>query len=402
MAGQSTSTENASEDENLTPKRKRMYRSELTKEEKSKNCRKQLFSESWLNDDRFKGWLQPVVDRRDQVKCVSCNLLFGSKKSDIVRHSQSKRHTLSVVSLQNVNKLSFEPKSTKQQDDIKKSEMQYSLSVVCHNLSFRSIDHLSQLPSLSFPDSKLATLISLKRTKCIKIIKNVLSSVIEENMIKELADKKFSIYLDESTDISNIKLLAILAKFISNKQIQTHLLDIVPVDADHGKAIGLYTLFKKSLHKLKLNTNNIVGYCSDNASVMMGCNESFKTHLLNDNPNIIVNVCICHSAHLIASAATSCILGKIEILLQNISSYFSRSPKIKSILVEFQQFMKESVVKILSPSQTRWLVLSKCVNRILSQRDVLTELFRLATHEDKNPVANLIFQELHILIQRHT
>ncbi|KAE9543133.1 hypothetical protein AGLY_003044 [Aphis glycines] len=257
--------------------------------EKSKNVRKQLFTDSWLEDDRFKGWLRAIPDQPSKANCIVCNLIFGTKKSDIIRHSESQRHIRSVSSLKNVTKLNFKPDSevVKMQTQVQKTELMLAHYVACHNLSFRSIDHLSQLPRLMMNDSKIAQQISIKRTKCVKFIKNVLASVVEDNIVKEMENKKFSIYLDETTDIANIKVLAILVKYIFNNRIQTHLLDLVPVDADHGTAKGLYILFSKSLDKLKLSTDNIIGYCADNASVMMGSKESFKTHLLNDNSNII-------------------------------------------------------------------------------------------------------------------
>jgi len=37
-------------------------------------------TDSWINDERFIGWLQPVVQERDKAKCISCNTTFGSKK----------------------------------------------------------------------------------------------------------------------------------------------------------------------------------------------------------------------------------------------------------------------------------------------------------------------------------
>lgn len=117
-------------------------------------------------------------------------------------------------------------------------------------------------------------------------------------------------------------------------------------------------------------------------------------YLLNDNPHIAINGCVCHSAHLIAAAASQEIPNNIEALLQNISNYFSRSPKRQSVLQEFQNYMHASQLKILSPSQTRWLALSNCVKRLLNQWDVLVEVFRLAAFEEKNSVANLILNEM--------
>lgn len=75
--------------------------------------------------------------------------------------------------------------------------------------------------------------------------------------MKEMVNKKF---LHETTDIANIKVLAILVKYISNNQIQTHLLDFVTVDANHGTAKGLYTLFSISLEKLKLSKDYFYHY----------------------------------------------------------------------------------------------------------------------------------------------
>lgn len=66
------------------------------------------------------------------------------------------------------------------------------------------MNHLSQLPSINFEKSKIAKLLCLKRTKTVKVIKNILASIIEDDIVKELADKKYSTSLDESIDIANL------------------------------------------------------------------------------------------------------------------------------------------------------------------------------------------------------
>jgi hypothetical protein len=83
----------------------------------------------------------------------------------------------------------------------------------------------------------------------------------------------------------------------------------------------------------------------------------------------------------------------VENLLQNITSYFSRSPKRQQTLLEFQQFMKSQQLKILKPSTTRWLALCNCVERILLMWDVLCGTFRLANFEKESDVAALIFND---------
>lgn len=62
----------------------------------------------------------------------------------------------------------------------------------------------------------------------------------------------------------------------------------------------------------------------------MGNKESVKARLLKDNPHIITNGCICHSAHLVAVAAADNIPSNAETVLHNLYSYFSRNPKRQS------------------------------------------------------------------------
>lgn len=171
-------------------------------------------------------------------------------------------------------------------------------------------------------------------------------------------------------------MLCILVRFINNNNnLSTQLLDCLRIGADDGTAKGLFRLFENCLKSFNLKFENIVGYCSDNANVMMGAKESFKTYLFNRNEQIIASSCICHSAHLVASAASECLPSNLEAFLQNIYAYFSRSPKRQSVLEEFQSYFKKEKHKMLAPAKTRWLSLSSCVNRVICQWEVLSELF---------------------------
>lgn len=49
---------------------------------------------------------------------------------------------------------------------------------------------------------------------------------------------------------------------------------------------------------------NMVGFATDGANVMMGTRNSLMTHLREDIPNLVMMMkCICHSFHLSASYA---------------------------------------------------------------------------------------------------
>lgn len=159
--------------------------------------------------------------------------------------------------------------------------MRYCLLIVSHNFSFNSVQHIVNISKKVFKDSSLSSQLSQSRTKCKPIVKQVLSGVVSDNLKKDLNNVHFSVLLDESTDISNNRLLCILVRFVKKDVLTTARLDTVRIGSDERTAKGLFTLFEDTLKKIQLDVENIVGYSSDNASVMMGNKESFKTNLMN-------------------------------------------------------------------------------------------------------------------------
>jgi len=49
---------------------------------------------------------------------------------------------------------------------VQKAELKQVLYILCHIISFNSINHLSQLQSIISDDSKISKQVSLKPTKC--------------------------------------------------------------------------------------------------------------------------------------------------------------------------------------------------------------------------------------------
>lgn len=358
--------------------------------------RVQRFSSKWLSDPKLRGWIQAAEDDTTCAKCSACVVKLKAKHSDLVNHANSLKHKRAVIKSKGSRKVDILYKTVQNEEhnDVICATLRSALLVVEHNLSFSVIDHLCLVNKMNFKDSNIAQSLQLGRTKCSMIIQNVLAGVIKEELKKEVQNKKVSVLLDEATDISNKKLLCILVKYIHGNAVKTQVLGLKEVDSNHGIARGLYTLLEQSLIEFNIEARNVVGYCADNASVMMGSKESVKQYLLNANPHLISNGCICHTIHLIAVSAAGCLPEKLENFLHNISTYFSRSPKRQSVLETFQEYMQNEKLKILKPSSTRWLALFKCIDRILEEWDVLTELFRLADFERESEIAKIIYNEL--------
>jgi len=79
----------------------------------------------------------------------------------------------------------------------------------------------------------------MHRTKCTAIIKSVLAPHFREELVEDIGESPYSLYLDESTDISVNKLLCICVKYHSKKHskfVSTYLGLVELTDAD-AKAI---------------------------------------------------------------------------------------------------------------------------------------------------------------------
>ncbi|KYM93750.1 hypothetical protein ALC62_15647 [Cyphomyrmex costatus] len=349
------------------------------------------FKYAWLDEDNFKGWLAPHPTDRNKAMCISCNIVIRCCKTDLTRHAQTPKH---INKLTNKNQ-SLNESTISHIDEVKSTEIQLAAFFVEHNVAFYTADHLIPLLKKVCIKPEVVQDLSLARSKCSNIVKEVIAKRETEKLVENLQSRRFSILIDESTDITDTKIMCVLVQFLStNKKLKTQLLELIPLDATDCSASKLFKIFKEALEKKNIPLKNIVGMASDNASVMIGRKNSFFSHLQLEVPDVVLLNCICHSSAIVASKACEELPKSCENLIRGIATYVSGSAKRCAILKEFQDFFEVEKNKILKLSNTRWLVLHKCVTRILDNWDVLTNFFILAVHEDKLKSAETILSEL--------
>jgi len=86
---------------------------------------------------------------------------------------------------------------------------------------------------------------------------------------------------------------------------------------------------------------------SDNASVMIGCNNSFFSRLKSEILNVILLNCICHTSAIIASKICEKLLQSCENLIREVATYVFGSAK-KCAILEFQDFLILKKIKYLN------------------------------------------------------
>ncbi|XP_067217224.1 zinc finger BED domain-containing protein 5-like [Linepithema humile] len=366
---------------------------------KAKRPRIRKFQSSWLDENVFKRWLAPHPTLHKAL-CTVCNKTIRCCKSNLLEHSQSDQHIEQINSKNvNINFSNNDDNSSvtlSHKDKVKRAEIKLAAFFAEHNIAFYSADYLIPLLKDICMIPEVVSDLSLARDKCTKVVTQVIAKREIEKIVTNLQKCKFSILIDESTDISDKKLMCVLVQYVSpfTKKVTTQLLNLLSVDATDCSANKLFEIFKNMLNENKISLQNIVGMASDNASVMIGCNNSFMSRLKLEIPGLVTLNCICHSSALVVSRACEKLPESCKNLIRGVSTYISGSAKRCAILGEFQAFFNVERNKILKLSNTRWLVLHKCVVRLLNNWEVLKNFFILAVVEDKLKSAEIILNQL--------
>lgn len=92
--------------------------------------------------------------------------------------------------------------------------------IVEHNIALSTSDHLIQLVKSICPESEIVNKISCNRTKATSIVCNVIGKYDNEERYKRMKNQHFSIRIEESTDHSSIKHLAIVTRLFDKENFE--------------------------------------------------------------------------------------------------------------------------------------------------------------------------------------
>lgn len=276
-------------------------------------------------------------------------------------------------------------------------ELQIALYIACKS-SFAAVDDLSDILQHKFGDN----VGKMHRTKCAALVKNVLAPHFRRELKKDFHQMPFSLLVDESTDISATKILAVSIRYFSKKMQNVISTYLAMEEIIHGDANSLFACIKKIMNDWDLRAEDMVGVGTDGASSMVGQHHSLQALLKREIPHLLHNRCCNHALDLAAKDAVQKSLpSHIEHMARASFRWFSHSSirihayREIAALVGFSNTPDESdegdnqenpmktPCKLVSPSQTRWLAIHDCIEKILGQYDALKAHFEMAYQKER-------------------
>lgn len=163
---------------------------------------------------------------------------------------------------------------------------------------------------------------------------------------------------------------------------------------DGGDANSITDALLNFLQECKLCPKRCIGLATDGCNTMCGKNHSLLTKFREHNPNVVFVKCVCHSIQLCSSYAMRVLPRNVEYQISQTYAWFSHSTLRQQNYKQLYETINvgEAPLKILQLSDTRWLAVSACLNRVLDQYEELRLHFQLAKDKDRSYSAEIVFQ----------
>lgn len=341
------------------------------------------YNKSW--EEQFV-WLSHAPNNSDDAYCKLCCKSLLPKLSNLRDHEKTVKHQSKVApqqgSSQSILHVNRTPRLTQKSDAVKTAELHLAVGIACHS-AIQTVDHIGEIITKHGEGSPWSCM-KMHRTKCSALIKNLLSPCIQAELVDDFKDKKFAIIVDESTDISCMKNLAIMVRYFSEKEknVATRFLCLMPITDASGEKI--FEAMNTAITECGNRMENCIGYASDGASNMVGVNNSVWSRIRSCAPHCVLYKCICHSLALCIQHACDKLPTNIGYMLSAIPRWFSNSDQRRTAYQDLFDTMNPPEEPVNPPtgaaahagrptplpferlSQTRWLVRGKIMNNILS------------------------------------
>ena len=323
-------------------------------------------------------WVAKASDGSENAFCKVCHVTIQPRASNLSNHEKTTKHIQRINASNSTMPLQV-IRVPRVRDEVKIGEIELAVTMACHS-AVMTINHLGTVISRNASGSKLEH-IKLHRSKCTKILTNVVAPALKEELVADIKGKKFALIVDDSTDVATMKQLCVIVRYYSDfeKKIVTAFVDLISVV--HTRADDLFNAIKDCVTGIELRMEACVAFGSDGVAVMVGEHDSVWTRILTVSPQCVQLKCICHSLALCVKHAFEKLPSSLGFLLAEIPKWFSKSTIRREDFKTLYDTMNpddDEKPPFERHSTTRWPVRGKLIFNILVNWEELKVYFMTA------------------------
>ena len=197
----------------------------------------------------------------------------------------------------------------------------------------------------------------------------------------------FSLMADECVDVANIEELSVYCRWVENGVPVEHFMEILPLKKTNAQSI--YSVLLDWLKKKDLQCSKLIGMGFDGAATFAGKKSGVQARLKKHAPHSVFVHCHCHKLQLacVQSANSTEGIKHVYTTLTTLWKFFHYSPKRCQNLKEIQKVLDIPELKIVKPSDTRWLSHEKCVSTVKKCYGAIVSALETIYQESHEPEA---------------
>jgi hypothetical protein len=293
-------------------------------------------------------WVQPVKNDKHQAECKLCKTRFqicGSGKGQGKAHAKGNRHT-ELEKLHDSNRklviaasASDEPASStsvslnprpcvfNQMDKVLKAEILAALKYVKFHHSFKSSNQDGDLYAEMFPDSEIAKLYSMGKTKLKYLIQFGIAPYVKEIIMYEMKGSAFSFSFDETTTVQKKKQLDGYVSYVDKNRDNVNGVYIGSQFLDHGASGDIIKSVCALIEDVALDFKHLISIGMDGPNVNKKFYEMIKQKVQDDfNTGIIdKGSCMLHTTNNGFRAGVKEFKFDIELFVGDLVFFFEMS-----------------------------------------------------------------------------
>lgn len=201
------------------------------------------------------------------------------------------------------------------------------------------------------------------RKTAVKIV-DFIAKDIRQNIFNKIIQKELKVCLiiDEASTISSKPVVILYLRVEDAVTPPNIFIGLVELEKQNAETIFnavMQCLFANGFSKTYLE-NNLVGFCSDGASVMLGRKSGVSTLILDQFPNIIIWHCLNHRLQLVLDDCICEIkqINHFKIFIDKIYVIFHQSNKNQIELSNISEQLEIDIIKIGRVLGPRWAACS--------------------------------------------
>ena len=216
---------------------------------------------------------------------------------------------------------------------------------------------------------------------------NIMASQVQEIICNNIRAAGFySLFADETKDVSKREQLTIVLRYVDPEKASIHEHFLTYVEAKSLDAESLTAYILKTLHDLKLDPTRIVSQGYDGASVMSGICNGVQQRIREVAPHAVYIHCYAHNLNL---ALVDCVKGNSDAreffsLIQALYVFISSS-KAHTIYIEKQKLQPDKQIRQLQRLvDTRWACSYNAINALCYTFDAVISTLECVGRENND------------------